>query len=483
MDFNLSQILDSNVLLEGRKEDAIKKYGEEHIDLVNLLSNVDPSGNNKYLNWMLKTALGENKDEEIPTADTVARVVSDFHRNLQRIKNKDINSYNTLMDLKNVVDEALATEKEKRVSKEAVKIYEDDKIVVMAPFTVEASCKYGSGSKWCIAQTNSSNNTNPHFDDYSKHSNFYFFINKEMTAAGGGGYHYKYALQWRFDNSSKQMTWWDAQDNSSNERPNWVTDEMMDAVIAYNPKYTKKKLDTQIVSFIENPKIETYTKFREFLTDEQKINSINKIISSGNLTSTSFKTLSADLNEKQINDFITKYVVGNVSVSDYENMKSNLNTKQKENLIIHNPQILNNFNVMKDLNDNVFDDEIKYRISNKVDNKSINNTDSKVLMKKWSMTPEQITKHNETSFYVFLSSDKDDNFFTNDGLVKVDPLNPESYRVINMMKLKKQVQPNTNMYGVKTKHGLLDEYLNKNNINDMEKEILDMIKEKSIAIG
>ena len=69
MKFNLSQILESNLLLEGRKEDTIKKYGEEHSDLINLLSNVDPSGNNKYLGWMVKTALGFNKDENIPTAD------------------------------------------------------------------------------------------------------------------------------------------------------------------------------------------------------------------------------------------------------------------------------------------------------------------------------------------------------------------------------------------------------------------------------
>lgn len=480
MDFNLSQILDSNILLEGRKEDAIKKYGEEHTDLVNLLSDVDPSGNNKYLNWMVKMSLGLGAGDFIPTADNVARQISIFHRNLQRIKNKDINSYKDFQDFMDVVAEALVAEEDVRVSKEADKIYEDKDVVIMAPFTVEASCKYGAGSKWCIASTNNSN-SNPHFDDYSKHSNFYFFINKEMTKNNIGGRDYKYALQWRFDGSNKH-TWWDAQDSSSNNRPSWVTDEMMDVVTAYNPKHTKKKLNTQIAAFLVVPKVDEYQKFRDFITDEQRVETINKIIfKNENLNSNTFKILSGDLNEKQINDFITKYVVGDVSVSDYENMKTNLNVPQTESLIINNPRILNNYNVMKDLNDNMFDDEMKYNISTKVNNKEINNTDSKVLMKKWSMTPEQIEKHNKTSFYVFLSSDKDGNLFTSDGLVKVDPLDPESYRVINMMKLKKQVQDSTNMYGVKTKHGLLDEYLN--NTDNMSKEILDMIKEKSITIG
>ena len=80
MKFNLSQLLESNLILEGRKEDAIRKYGEEHIELINLLSDADPSGNNKYLNWMVGASLGELEDNNnIPTADTVAKKVKDFH--------------------------------------------------------------------------------------------------------------------------------------------------------------------------------------------------------------------------------------------------------------------------------------------------------------------------------------------------------------------------------------------------------------------
>ena len=55
MKINLTQILESTILLEGRKEDAIKKYGEEHEGLITALSQADPSGNNyifqrKYYN-------------------------------------------------------------------------------------------------------------------------------------------------------------------------------------------------------------------------------------------------------------------------------------------------------------------------------------------------------------------------------------------------------------------------------------------------
>ena len=104
MKFKLSQILESTILLEGRREDVINKYGEQYTDLVDMFVDVDPSGNNKYLDWMVKMAIGKGTDQDIPTADLVARLVADFHRNLARIKNTDINSYKSYQELKDVVD-------------------------------------------------------------------------------------------------------------------------------------------------------------------------------------------------------------------------------------------------------------------------------------------------------------------------------------------------------------------------------------------
>ena len=474
MKFKLSQILESTILLEGRREDVIKKYGEEHTGLVDMFVEVDPSGNNKYLEWMVKTALGKNQDDRTPMADSIAKTVTDFHRNLSRIQKKDINSYRSLAELKSVVDEALMKEKEKRVAKEAAKIYDKGGVIIYAPFTVEASCKYGAGSKWCIAGTGGSNNLNTYFDQYSKHSNFYFFINNNLI--GKDDRHYKYALQWRFDSGQEDLTWWDAKDDSHSEAPNWVTPEMMEAVRAFNPSHTKKKLETQIQSFVESPEWTNYPKFKQYLTPEQKTSVINKIIRMGNLNSSAFKNLAEDLTDEQKMDFITNYVKGSVNVSDYKEMKSYLNDNQKMTLIKFNPSILNNYDVMNELNQELNDDQ-KHKLAKSIDAKQINNTDSKVLFRKWSMTAEERAKHGSTSFYVFLSNPSD---FV-EKLVKVDPLDPESYRTINMMKLRKQVQADTSMYGIKTQAGLLDEYVGSNTSNIPE-NILDVIKEKSTKI-
>lgn len=474
MKFKLSQILESTILLEGRREDVIKKYGEDHTELVDMFVEVDPSGNNKYLEWMVKTALGKNQDDRTPMADNIAKVVTDFHRNLSRISNKDINSYRSLNDLESVVTDALNKEKEKRVSKEAAKIYDKGGVIIYAPFTVEASCKYGAGSKWCIAGKSGDNGLNTYFDSYSVHSNFYFFINNNLI--GKDDRHYKYALQWRFDSGREDLTWWDARDDSHSEAPDWVTSDMMEAVRAFNPSHTKKKLETQIQSFVDSPEWSNYSKFKQYLTQEQKNSVINKIIKMGQLNSSAFKSLAEDLTDEQKMDFITNYVKGTVNVSDYKEMKQYLNKKQKMTLIKFNPSILNNFDVMNELNQELNDEE-KYKLAKTIDAKQINNTDSKVLFRRWSMTAEERAKHGSTSFYVFLSNPSE---FV-EKLVKVDPLDPESYRTINMMKLKKQVQTDTSMYGIKTESGLLDDYIGSSTPNIPE-NMLSVIKGKAVQI-
>ena len=288
---------------------------------------------------------------------------------------------------------------------------------------------------------------------------------------------YKYALQWRFDGrGGRDMTWWDAQDDSHPNPPSWVTDDMMRAVEAFNPKHKAIKLGAQAKAFLENPNIRDYSKFRDIIKPEEKMMVIDKIISNTNLNSSTFATLAPDLTDEQKSEFITNYVKGKVNVSDYKKMKDHLSTNLKITLVTYNPTILNNYDVMNDMNSE-FSDEDKYNLSKVIDAKQINNTDSKVLFKKWSMTPEERERHGATSFYVYLSTPEEHV----NSLVKVDPLDPESYRTINMMKLRKQVQPNTSMYGVKTNAGLLDDYIGKNS-ESIPGDIIDMLKEKSTQI-
>ncbi len=360
MKFKLKELLESTILLEGRKEDTIKKYGEEHKEFIEQMSDLDPSGNNKYLDWMVKTSLGKNQDTNIPMADTVVKVVKDFHRLLSRIKNKDINSYKSLDELRSIVDKASSEEEESKVSKQAKKVFENDDVVIYAPLTVQASCKYGAGSKWCIAGKSNTGDLNSYFDDYSKHSNFYFLINKKLDQ-NTSPRHYKYALQYRFDGGGREMTWWDAQDDSHVEPPDWVTNEMISVIKSFEPVHKKIKLGAQLQSFLLDPKIDSYTKFRDMLDDKQKRDVINKIINNGNLNSQTFKILIQDLDDKQKREFINNYVKGEITSPDYVSMEFYLDKNDKKSIIINNPQLLNSYDVFLKL-DEVFSEEEKYKI-------------------------------------------------------------------------------------------------------------------------
>ena len=238
MKLNLSKILNSTLILEGRWEDVIKKYNPQgsDIEVIDYLSREDPSGNNKYLDWMTKIWMGHTK--ELPTDEEILNLVKNFHQNLSRIKNKDINSYTSFKELGVVVDEAVRKAYTKKAKKNVIKVFENDDILVLAPLSIEASCKYGAGTKWCIAATNNQMVGNPHFESYTKHSSFYFLINKKMTKEENPR-EYKYALQWK--RSGDEFTWWDAQDDSHSVAPNWVTDEVLEAV-KQNGEKGKKNL-------------------------------------------------------------------------------------------------------------------------------------------------------------------------------------------------------------------------------------------------
>lgn len=489
MEFKLQNILESTVLYEGRKEDAIKKYGEEYTDLINYLSENDPSGNNKYLNWMSKIGVDGDGINTSFGGMSLVSIVNNFHNNLPLIKNKDINSYKKLENLYDVVKEALKKAEERKIEKEEVdKIYNDENVLIVVPLTVRASCKYGSGSQWCIAATRGEDGEgyNDHFDDYSKSSTFYFFIKRNETRDSDSR-GYKWALQ--VGDSDGRKTWWDANDDSHSDTPNFVTEEMINAVDAYNETAVKKKLERQIISFMAQPTINRYNDFKLHLTPEQKRKSINDLISDiNNITSNYFTILIDDLNSDEKNILIEN-TKNKINQTDYKNIEKKLTAEEKYRILIYNSQILNNYNIIQDV-DKEFSQEDKYNISKEIDHKSINNTDSKVLIKKWSMTEEERNKHGESSFYVFLVTKVGDGFKPQDvglpanllthieSLTKVDPLDPEAYRTINMMKLRKSVQPDTLMYGIKTNTDLLDKYTG-NEVSTAPKEILDLIVEKS----
>jgi len=120
-----------------------------------------------------------------PTADDIEMYLDKFktlkQRQLLRGEESDILKWgkNKWEDFKKFVDDqeskVAQVDVGKKAEKDATKVFENDKVLVVSPHTHEASKKYGKGSRWCV----SSESTSTHWDSYrSQGAVFYFFLSK-----------------------------------------------------------------------------------------------------------------------------------------------------------------------------------------------------------------------------------------------------------------------------------------------------------------
>jgi len=178
----------SILITEGRKEDLKKKYAnkfsEEDLDFILGISDLQDF-NHKYTDWVLKHIL-EYADVDI-MAETAVDLVKDFDKYQKNLQKKDINQYLSFEELEKALEPYKEKEKEKELESQTEKIFEDENFLVLVPKTQEASCKYGSGTKWCVTQPSGG-----HFERYTKgKQGLYFIIRKKGNQTEP---HYKVAV-------------------------------------------------------------------------------------------------------------------------------------------------------------------------------------------------------------------------------------------------------------------------------------------------
>lgn len=214
----LTQLIMENLLLEGRLEDVKNKYPQPMWSIIDRLSNIDPSGNNKYLDWMAKTFLKTTikwfKDNaggsgwsahqlsDVPdTAEdprweniynlrrkmsgisdsdllTLEDSIEHFHKNPSKYQIKDINQFSGKEDFYNAVEIAKQQLSRKEQKDTGVdKVFEDDTFILMMPKTHKASCRYGSNTKWCVTMRGYSG----YFENYFTQGPIFFLIDKRRT--------------------------------------------------------------------------------------------------------------------------------------------------------------------------------------------------------------------------------------------------------------------------------------------------------------
>ena len=210
-----------NILIkEGRKEDLKKKYSdkydEEDLDFILSISDLQDF-NHKYTDWVLKHLL--EYADVIEVAEIAVRLVKDFDKYQKNLEKKDINQYLSIEELEKVLESFKGKEKEKELESQTEKIYEDENFLVLVPKTIEASCKYGAGTKWCTTVRDAD-----HFQRYTRgKQGLYYIIRKKGKQTEP---HYKVAVHFNDIGSEK---WWDAKD-----RP--MTDSSIELFKEYFPQ-------------------------------------------------------------------------------------------------------------------------------------------------------------------------------------------------------------------------------------------------------
>lgn len=230
------------LLKEGRKEDLKKKYSskfvgrEDDLDFILNISDLQDF-NHKYTDWVLKNMDMESRDFDMDV-DVAVSLINFFDKYQSQLLKKDINQYNSIYELDTVLELFQKKEKDKELEKQADKIYEDDKFLVIKPKSEEASCKYGSNTKWCVTSKDSG-----HFGRYTSGKQaLYFIINK--TNSTNRNYS-KVAVH--FDNTGF-IRYWDSQDSSMEQRQidvfEYAFPEIIESIKSDYQKISLNKIDT-----------------------------------------------------------------------------------------------------------------------------------------------------------------------------------------------------------------------------------------------
>lgn len=251
----------SILIKEGRKEDLKKKYAnkfdEETLDWILNIADLQDF-NHKYTDFVLKHVNPGYVDGDVEIG---VDLIKSFDKYQSQLEKKDINQYSGFEELDNVLVPIQQKQKEKELEKQVDKIYEDDTFLVVKPKTHQASCKYGSNTKWCTTAQ-----SDTHFKQYTRdNQGLYYIINKKNSTNQN---YSKIAIH--FDNSGSKR-YWDSKDSPMSDREIAVVDyafpEMISAIDDDYSKHSQSKLDIFLKNVFNSPGVSTKTDRKYLNTD------------------------------------------------------------------------------------------------------------------------------------------------------------------------------------------------------------------------
>jgi hypothetical protein len=259
----------SILLKEGRKEDLKKRYTDkfkdspDNLDFVLGISDLQDF-NHKYTDFVLKNIDPNSSADEI---EEVVELIKDFDKYSSQFPKKDINQYVSLNELESVINFVRTKNKDKELEGQAKKIYEKGNFVVIQPKTEQASCKYGSNTKWCVTSKGSG-----HFNRYTAgRQGLYFIINKAKSTNKN---YSKVAIH--FDDSG-EMRYWDSQDAPMTQREvdvfEYAFPDMIESIKNHYKIYAGSMTD-KILTEVFNQMGETSADNKNFLRSSYNLSTL-----------------------------------------------------------------------------------------------------------------------------------------------------------------------------------------------------------------
>jgi hypothetical protein len=216
------------LIQEGRVDEFKSKYSQKFGNNVNSIVSKVP---HKFLDWIGKNLDNINFEENL---DKLSQALNKFEKISSNLPITDLYQYKSAGQLLSALSEyeQRLRRKVKPVNGGNV-VYDDGRYFIVNPLTLDSSCYYGKGTKWCTAATN-----NQQFSRYNEDGKLFYIMDRTLPTSNP---HYKVALLKKFDGDK---TFYDAKDEIIRSGWLWNSNklkEILDVVGDYmNKEYPEQ---------------------------------------------------------------------------------------------------------------------------------------------------------------------------------------------------------------------------------------------------
>lgn len=285
-------------------------------------------------------------------------LMDDFLKYQKRLK-RDFISFSSAEEMKQSIDKVRQSEDEKQKSSDAVKIFENNQVLVIAANTHQASCRYAAGTKWCTGAAD----TDEYWKRHNRTGTEFIWILKGLKEDNPN---YKFSLHFKWGKTNRvsqspsqefDSDWCNAQNRCGEMIPNILldlfSDDLFTNIFDKCMGYHKKRLENRVVKSSGGLKV----KIKNHINDNIE-NHFNFVIesllkeSSNNVYDSLFYDLDIEEKEaleieKEYQDFIEKKIqeillsVTAAVMDDIENLNEEELTKDFQ-FNQHNPFSVHN---------------------------------------------------------------------------------------------------------------------------------------------